>query len=98
MVKINANFPTMNKKEICQCGNEETMKHIYYCEYYRENRDIAKPNFEGIFKENVREQKVINRIFEQNNEKRSRRKEETQTIVISHRDPLYYNCNSTVME
>ena len=98
MVQIYENFPSMNKKEFCQCENEITMKHIYDCEYFCENKEIEKPNFKQIFQENVREQMIISRIFEQNYEKSKRRKEETQTIVISHKDPLYYACNSTVME
>ena len=98
MVQIYENFPSMNKKEFCQCKKEETMKHIYDYENFHENKDIEKPNFEQIFRENVREQIIISRIFEQNLEQRNRRKEEMQTIVICHKDPLYYSCNSTVME
>ena len=65
---------------------------------WKGDKDIEKPNFEQIFRENVREQIIISRIFEQNLEQRNRRKEEMQTIVICHKDPLYYSCNSTVME
>ena len=32
MVQIYENFPSMNKKEFCQCKKEETMRHIYDCE------------------------------------------------------------------
>ena len=98
MVQIYENFPSMNKKEFCQCENEITIKHIYDCEYFCENKEIEKPNFKQIFQENVREQMIISRIFEQNYEKSKRRKEETQTLVISHKEPLCYACNSIVME
>ena len=75
-VQIYENFPSMNEKELCRCENEETMKHIYDCEYFCEHKYIEKPNFEDIFKENVRQQIIISRIFEKNCEIRNRRKEE----------------------
>ena len=49
MVEINHNFPSTKKKEICQCGEEVTMKHIYICKYLGENNETNKPKFEEIF-------------------------------------------------
>ena len=31
MVQISYNFPQYNKIDICQCGQEETMEHLYIC-------------------------------------------------------------------
>ena len=98
MIEIYENFPSMHNKEICQCGSEENMKHIYICKYLSENKEMNNPNFEQIYQENVREQKIINKIFQQNYQNRERRKQETQANEILDKDPLYYNCNSTVME
>ena len=71
------------------------MKHIYSCKYLCDNKEMNNPKFEEIFQENVREQKKVNRIFQQNYQKR--RNEKMQTNVISLKDPLYYSC-SAVME
>ena len=60
MIEIHENFPSMIKKEICQCGSEESMKHIYICKYLNENKEMKNPKFEQIFQENVQEQKIIN--------------------------------------
>ena len=98
MVEIHQNFPTSNRKELCECGGEETMKHIYLCEYLSENNETNKPNFEEIFEEKVTQQKEVNKIFQKKFQKRSKRTEESQTNAILSKDPLYFHCNSTVME
>ena len=70
MIEIPYNFPTINKKGICRCGKEETMKHIYICEYFNENNETEKPTFEEIFSGNILQQKKINEIFQQNFQQR----------------------------
>ena len=70
MIEIPYNFPTNNKEEICRCGKEETMKHIYICEYYNENNQTENPIFEEIFTGNISQQKKINEIFHQNFQQR----------------------------
>ena len=98
MVEINHNFPTNNKKEMCRCGEEETMKHIYICNYQSENNETNKPNFEEIFEENVIQQKKVNKIFQTKFLKRNKITEEIQTNVILSKDPLCFYYNSAVME
>ena len=98
MVEINHNFPTTNKKEICWCGEEETMKHINICEYKCETYETINPNFEEIFEENIIKQKEVNRIFQKKLQIRSKRTEEIISNAILRKDPLYFHCNSTVME
>ena len=66
MSEIPYNFSTTNRKEICRCGIEETMKHIYICEYYNENNKTENPIFEEIFKGNILQQKKSNEIFLKN--------------------------------
>ena len=63
MIEIYENFPNMNNKEICQCGSEENMKHIYICEYLCENKEMKNPKFEQIYEENIRDQRIISKIF-----------------------------------
>ena len=84
MIELSANFPTNKIKEICQCGEEEMMEHIYNCEYLSEKFENEKPSFEKIFGVNIFEQRNINRIF---SEKYQRRKKRNQTSVISCKDP-----------
>ena len=98
MVEINYNFPTNNKKEMCRCGEEETMKHIYICDYQSENNETNKPNFEEIFEENVIQQKEVNKIFQKKFQKRNKITEEIQTNAILSKDPLCFYHNSAVME
>ena len=55
MIEIPDNFPSKNIKEICKCGIEETMKHLYLCEYLSINIEKDEPIFEKIFEENITE-------------------------------------------
>ena len=80
MIEIPYNFPTTNEKEVCQCGEEVTMKHIYECEYFSENNQTDKPIFEQIFEENLIQQKKINEIFEQNYQRRMERIHENKPL------------------
>ena len=95
MIEIPANFPSKNIKEICQCGTEETMKHLYLCEYLSINTEKDKPIFEKIFEENIIEQKKVNQLFSQRLKRRLKR---NQTTAISSSDPLYNSDPCTVMD
>ena len=57
----------------------ELLYRYYDCEILCENKNIEKPDFEQIFRDNVREQIMISRIFEKKFEQRTRRKEENPT-------------------
>ena len=61
MVDIPANF---GNSEICICGNEENMSHIYSCEYL--NMKEITSAYEKIFNGNLSEQIEIFRRFENN--------------------------------
>ena len=61
MVDIPANF---GSNEICICGNEENMSHIYSCEYL--NMKEITSSYEKIFNGNLSEQIEIFRRFENN--------------------------------
>ena len=95
MIEIPANFPSKNMKQICQCGTEETMKHLYTCEYLSSDIEKDKPIFEKIFEENITEQMKVNKLFSQRLNRRLNRK---QTIAIFSLDPLYNSDSCTVMD
>ena len=89
MIEIPANFPTGKDIEICCCGKEENMQHLYICEYLSKEKETEKPIFEKIFEENIIEQKKVNKIFQHNYQRKLKRNKEMQTIAISRLDPLY---------
>ena len=90
MVEIPQNF---GKKENCVCGTEETMSHIYSCEYL--NIEEIQLEYEKIFNGNISEQISIFRRFEHNlktrNEIRLEKETETNNLPCDQFiDPL--NC------
>ena len=80
MVYIPQNF---GEKENCVCGIEETMSHIYYCEYMN-IEEIQQKEYERIFNGNISEQISIFRRFEHNLKTRNeiRLEKETETNDI----------------
>ena len=74
MVDIPQNF---GRKENCTCGNEETMSHIYSCEYL--NIEETELEYEKIFNGNITEQISIFRRFENNLKARNEMRLETET-------------------
>ena len=74
MVDIPQNF---GQKENCVCGNEETMSHIYSCEYL--NIEETELDYERIFNGNITEQISIFRRFENNLKARNEMKINTET-------------------
>ena len=80
MIEIPYNFPTTNKIEICQCGEEVTMKHLYECAFFNENNKSDKPIFEQIYEENLVQQKEINEIFQQNYQRRMKLIQENKPL------------------
>ena len=88
MVNIEFNFPNKKKEEnekLCVCEAKEDMRHIYYCK--KLNAEDVKQNFDKIFEENVKMQKIVLERFRKNFEQRD-------CHGILNVDPLY----STVME
>ena len=96
MIEISDNFSTKMKKEICNCGEELSMKHMYTREYFNEVKNREKQIFEQIFKENITEQKEIYRIFEEKYRRKQEHINKIQTNVIFCKDPLSYT--GTVMD
>ena len=96
MIEISENFSTKIKKEICNCGEELSMKHIYMCEYLSEFKNRETPIFEQIFQENISEQKEIYKIFEEKYRRKLEHIDRIQTNVICCKDPL--SCTGTAMD
>ena len=74
MVDIPQNF---GKKENCVCGIEETMSHIYSCEYLSITE--IQLEYEKIFNGKISEQNSIFRRFEHNLKTRNKIRLETET-------------------
>ena len=93
MVPIPSNFPKIEKKEICVCGELENSKHIYQCKVWSEN-DNEKPTYENIFTDDISEQIQVNKEFQKNYQRRekykleTKNKEEIKPHVIQISDPL----------
>ena len=86
MVQIGQNFPEKENENLCICGETEKMKHIHDCKYL--NKEDIKTNYEKIFEENIKHQKIVLERFRKNMEKR-------MYHGILKVDPLYSN---TVVE
>ena len=43
MIEISENYPGKNLDDMCQCGKQEKMEHIYNCDYFNEGNP---PNIE----------------------------------------------------
>ena len=84
MINISYNFPQNKKIDICPCGQEETMEHIYYCKQLNIKEEIL--SYEKIFNGNIGEQVVIFRRFTENMKERENR---MSSHVIPHGDPPY---------
>ena len=84
MTNISYNFPQNKKIDICPCGQEETMVHIYYCKQLNIKEEIL--SYEKIFNGNIGEQVVIFRRFTENMKKRENL---MSSHVIPHGDPPY---------
>ena len=61
MINISYNFPQNKKIDICRCGQEETMVHIYYCKQLNIKEEIL--SYEKIFNGNIGELMAIFRRF-----------------------------------
>ena len=96
MIEIYDNFSTKMKKEICNCGEELSIKHIYMREYLGEFKNRETPIFEQIFQENISEQKEIYKIFEEKYRRKLEHIDRIQTNVICCKDPL--SCTGTAMD
>ena len=82
------NFKRNKEEHKYVCGENETTKHIYNCEQLNSDDKYKNIQFEEIFKDNIKKQLEISKIFFKNLQSRGE-----QLIVenISHviqRDPL----------
>ena len=92
MVQISYNFPQNKIIDKCQCGEEETMEHIYCCKLL--NKEEHQLSFKLIITGNIGEQITIFKIFQNNMKERERllnnEKLKNQNFhVIPNGDPLY---------
>ena len=83
MIIISDNYK--NTTEICQCGQIETMEHIYNCKQWNDNNKIEKTKFEEIYKDNILKQVEVSKKLFKNLEKRQ--KKNTNSHVIQLCDP-----------
>ena len=83
MIMISDNYK--NTTEICQCGQIETMEHIYNCKQWNDNNKIEKTKFEEIYKDNISKQVEVSKKLFKNLEKRQ--KKNTNSHVIQLCDP-----------
>ena len=72
MIDIPNNFSSKSEHK-CECGEIETMSHIYQCELYTEGKQ-ALP-YDKIFCGNLIEEIEVYKKFKQNLEKRDKMKQ-----------------------
>ena len=82
MINISYNFPQNKKINICLCGQEETMEHIYTCKQLNIKKEIL--SYENIFNSNIGEKMAIFRRFKENMKERENL---MSSQVIPHGDP-----------
>jgi hypothetical protein len=98
MTRIPANFSSRTTKNICFCGNDESMEHIYTCKML--NCDIPSTKYENIYTDNVKliykvyirfDDNMNNRerILVQNEENQKDEENINDYHVIQLSDPLY---------
>ena len=94
MIEISENYPGKNLDDMCQCGKQEKMEHIYNCDYLNEGNP---PNIEykNIFNGNLKNQIKVFEKFQENWEKREKLKEKLKKETKENTpcdpdvDPLY---------
>ena len=87
MTNIPSNFPKSNMKYECYCGNEENMKHIFYCKSLS-NGIEQTIEYDKIYNGTVKEQKEILTIFERNMKRREELGKENQIPCVLFVEPL----------
>ena len=91
MVPISYNFHQNNKIDICPCGQEETMEHIYICKILN-NEEQIEP-YQKIFTGNIGEQITVFKRFQINMKEREqllqKKMKNENHHVIPNGDPLY---------
>ena len=65
MNNLNYNYQGNRKTQLCKCGQEMVNEHLYYCSVLNEGQ-IIQDKYEQIFNGNIKEQKQILDILEQN--------------------------------
>ena len=95
MIPIGYNFPNKTSENICICGNIENMVHIYTCKKLSGEKE--EKSFENIYKDCVKNMKIVLKRFESNFEKRQQIKSEENAPhgIPAQVDPL---SNCTVMK
>ena len=93
MVQISYNFPQNKSIDKCQCGEEESMEHIYSCKLLNKQEEYQLP-YKMIFIGNIGEQIMIFRTFQNNMKEREKllkneKQKNENSHVIPCGDPLY---------
>ena len=68
MVQISYNFRQNDEIDVCQCGQKETMEHIYICKLLN-NEEPIEP-YQKIFTGNIGEQVTVFKRFQMNMKER----------------------------
>ena len=84
MVDIPDNF---GKKEVCHCGENEDMSHIYSCKYLNEEENVLQ--YQKLYTGKLSEQIEIFRIFELNMNRRNELKIEREQKNQKERDTIF---------
>ena len=92
MIQIESNFPEKEEIKPCICGEQMKMKHIYTCKNLNNENVIIE--FEEIFQENVKNQKIISKRFRKSFENWKKLEIKNYHGILNS-DPLYVD---TVME
>ena len=64
MINIPSNFSS-NWEAKCECGEIESMKHIYECKILNMNKEITIP-YENIYNGNIKQQIEVYKRFKEN--------------------------------
>ena len=74
MINIPNNFSSKNEHR-CECGEIETMLHIYECEEYNEKNEPRIP-YEKLFSGNLHEEIRVYRKLSENLKRREKKKQQ----------------------
>ena len=83
MNKLLYNQPGNGETELCQCGENITNEHLYYCTILNQG-NIIIDKYELIFNGTISEQKRILNILEQNMKKHERSPSAQAEESLSH--------------
>ena len=79
MINIPNNFSSKSEYR-CECGDKETMSHIYECQQYNEEKEPTIP-YEKFFTGNLNEEIQVYKRFSENLRKRELKKQQVFPVT-----------------